>query len=87
MLNFALEANRYKHLTNPLRKIKVISIIFKAEKKQLFNKVTCYLHVKKPDWDSFAFIGSVLEDEKNALDAAKIALKEACSKIILMTFL
>jgi hypothetical protein len=74
-----LESSRQNAKQEPLRSARVISVLIKARRaRSNCPKGTeeVYLHVKKPQWDSYALIGSVQNPGESDLETAQLALEE-----------
>ena len=74
-----LERNRENAHKQPLRSVRVVSVLIKGErrKRDSANKTEdVYLHVMKPAWDSYALIGSVQSEGEKDEETARLALEE-----------
>ncbi len=76
LLAILLERGRKGAAEDPLRTIRVISVLVKGERMKGDSKETVYLHVRKPDWDSYALIGSVQRVGEEDEQTARLALEE-----------
>lgn len=74
-----LERGRENAAKDPLRRVRVISVLIKGERVKADSTretESVYLHVKKPDWDSYALIGSAQGEGERDEETARLALEE-----------
>lgn len=78
ILSNILQINFKEAYTSPLRQSRVISVLIKGERmgKNGNQREAVYLHVHKPDWDSYALIGSVQSGGRSELETARLAIEE-----------
>lgn len=77
VLAILLERSRENADEDPLRSVRVISVLVKGERvKPDSTTEAVYLHVRKPEWDSYALIGSRQGEGESEEETARLALQE-----------
>jgi len=79
LLAILLERCRANAEEDPIRSVRVISVLIKGEEAiddSDLQKEPVYLHVRKPDWDSYALVGSVQNEGQQDIETARTALAE-----------
>lgn len=77
ILTILMEQARPDATIYPMRTVRVISVLVKAERINLdYTRESVYLHIKKPGWEKYALVGSRVLPGASDEDTARLALLE-----------